>query len=65
VAFAVEQFEMSERRACELNQIDRSSYRYEPKPDRNAELRQKLTALAREKPRYGYRRLGVPRCSRG
>ena len=37
--------------------MERSSYRYEPRPDRNAELREALTALARQKPRYGYRRL--------
>jgi len=48
-----------ERRACELNGIDRSSYRYGPKADRNAELRNKLVELARRKPRYDYRRLGV------
>jgi putative transposase len=59
VAFVMEKFEVSERHACELNTIDRSSYRYEPRPDRNAELRKKLTALARQKPRWGYRRLGV------
>jgi putative transposase len=59
VAFAMEKFKLSERHACELNHIDRSSYRYEPRPDRNAELRKRLTALAREKPRWGYRRLGV------
>jgi putative transposase len=58
-AFVMEKFEVSERRACELNRIDRSSYRYQPQPDRNADLRKKLTALAREKPRWGYRRLGV------
>jgi hypothetical protein len=46
-------------RACELNGMDRSTYRYEPVADRNAELRKKLTELARRKPRYGYRRLGV------
>lgn len=59
VAFVMEQFRLSERRACELNQLDRSSYRYQPRPDRNAELRQQLTDLARRKPRFGYRRLGV------
>jgi putative transposase len=59
VAFAMEKFKLSERRACELNYMDRSSYRYQPMPDRNADLRKKLTALAREKPRWGYRRLGV------
>jgi putative transposase len=59
VAFAMEKFQVSERRACELNAVDRSSYRYEPRPDRNRDLRQKLSELARRKPRYGYRRLGV------
>jgi|HubBroStandDraft_1064217.scaffolds.fasta_scaffold132142_3 putative transposase len=59
VAFVIEKFDVSERRACELNHIDRSSYRYQPMPDRNADLRGKLTALARERPRWGYRRLGV------
>lgn len=57
VAFACEQFQVSERWACKLLGVDRSSYRYEPRPDRNAELRQALVALARQKPRYGYRRL--------
>ncbi len=50
---------MSERRACELNAMDRSSYRYEPRADRDAELREKLIELARQKPRYGHRRLNV------
>jgi putative transposase len=59
VAFAMEKFQVSERRACELNAVDRTSYRYEPRPDRNRDLRQKLSELARRKPRYGYRRLGV------
>ena len=48
---------MSERRACKLLGVDRASYRYEPGPDRNTELREKLVKLARQKPRYGYRRL--------
>ena len=34
---------------------ERSSYRYEPRPDRNVELRDELVKLARQKPRYGYR----------
>jgi putative transposase len=48
---------VSERRACKLLGVDRASYRYEPQPDRNAELREELVKLARQKPRYGYRRL--------
>jgi putative transposase len=56
VAFAVEQFPMTERRACKLVGLDRSSYRYEPRRDHNVELRQELVSVARQKPRYGYRR---------
>jgi len=36
--------------------MDRASYRSEPRPDRNAELREELLKLARQKPRFGYRR---------
>jgi putative transposase len=50
---------LSERRACKLLEMDRSSYRYEPQPEGDAELRQDLIELARQKPRFGYRRLGV------
>ena len=50
---------MSERTACKLLGVERSSYRYEPRPDRNMELREALVKLARQKPRYGYRRLHV------
>jgi len=65
VAFAMEQFQMTERRACKLVALDRSSYRYEPRPDRNAALRQELISLARQKPRYGYRRLHALLIRRG
>ena len=59
VAFACEQHKVSERRACKLLGVDRGSYRYDRRPDRNAELRKELVELARQKPRYGYRRLQV------
>lgn len=57
VAFALTSFRLSERTACKLLSVDRSSYRYEAQPDRNAELRAELVKLARQKPRFGYRRL--------
>ncbi len=41
----------SERRACKLVDLGRSSYRDEPRPDHNGSLRQELVALARQKPR--------------
>jgi putative transposase len=50
---------ITERRACKLLGMDRSSYRYEPRPDRNAALREALITLARQKPRFGYRRLAA------
>jgi putative transposase len=59
VAFLREQYEVSERRACKLLLLDRTTYRYEPRPDHNAQLREKMTELAKNKPRYGYRRLHV------
>jgi putative transposase len=59
VAFVMEKYRLSERHACELNGLDRSTYRYEPEPNRNTELRAKLTELARQRPQFGYRRLGV------
>jgi len=50
---------LSQRRACRLLEVDRSTYRYEPRPDRNAKLRTALIETARQKPRFGYRRLWV------
>lgn len=46
VAFVREEFDVSERRACKLFAVDRSTYRYEPRPDHNAELREEMIALA-------------------
>ena len=37
----------------------RSSCRYQRQPDRDEGLREQLTKLAHERPRFGYRRLGV------
>jgi putative transposase len=59
VAFISVEFRLSERKACKLLGVERSSYRYEPRPDRNIELREALVKLAWQKPRYGYRRLHV------
>jgi putative transposase len=65
VTFAIQQFGMSERQACKLVNLDRSSYRYEPAPDHNAQLREELVSLAKQKPRYGYRRLHALLTRRG
>jgi putative transposase len=65
VAFVVQEFQMSERQACKLLEVDRSSYRYEPRPREDGQLRQEMVSLAKQKPRYGYRRLGVLLARRG
>ena len=65
MAFVVAEFQYAERQACKLLDVDRSSYRYEARPDRNAELRDQLITLARQKPRYGYRRLWAVLSRRG
>ena len=49
---------MTERHACELIRVPRTSCRYERRRDDSA-LRQQLMELAQEKPRFGYRRLHV------
>lgn len=51
-------YAFTERRACRLLLVPVSSYRYKPR-HRDEKLRERLVALAREKPRYGYRRLHV------
>ena len=51
-------FAFTERRACRLMLRPASSYRYKPRQNDNS-LREPLIALAREKPRFGYRRLHV------
>jgi len=49
---------VSERRACALVGVGRSTARYRPRPrGDDAALRRRLLALAGERPRFGYRRL--------
>jgi len=49
-----EHFGHSEKRACIVLNISRSSYRYEPR-SADERVKQRLVELAREKPRYGCR----------
>ena len=53
-----EEFAFSQRRACHLMTVAVSSYRYQTSRS-DEPLRTKLVELAREKPRFGYRRLQV------
>jgi putative transposase len=53
-----EEYAFSQRRACMLMTAAVSSYRYQTKLSDEG-LRLQLVELAREKPRFGYRRLHV------
>ena len=51
-------FEVSERRACRVLEQPRSSQRYvSTKVGKDAALVQRMVALCRQNPRYGYRRV--------
>ena len=52
-------FAMSERRACRVVAVDRSSVRYRHRRPYEDALRERLKALAEERRRFGYRRLWV------
>jgi hypothetical protein len=53
-----EQYGASQRRVCGLMGMAVSSYRYRSRRS-DESLRERLVRLAREQPRYGYRRLQV------
>jgi putative transposase len=59
VGFLRERFGASERRACGLIGVHRATLRYRPRSRVDAALRQRLAELARERSRFGYRRLHV------
>jgi putative transposase len=57
-------YALSERHACKLLDMDRSN-RYQSHPDHNSLLREELITLARQEPRFGYRRLWALLVKRG
>ena len=59
VAHLVKVHGMSQRRACSIIGADRSAVRYRSRRPADAELRERLRALAAERRRFGYRRLHV------
>jgi putative transposase len=52
-------FELSERRVCRIIGCVRMTVRYHSRRQDDADLRQRLRALAHERRRFGYRRLHV------
>jgi Integrase core domain/HTH-like domain len=59
VAHLMGSYEMSERRACCLINVDRKTVRYRSRRPRDEDLRRRLKELAAEQRRFGYRRLHV------
>lgn len=55
----MEVHELSERRACKLAELDRSTFQYEKQAGDDAVMRERLRALAATRRRFGYRRLGI------
>lgn len=55
----MEVHELSERRACKLAELDRSTFQYEKQAGDDAVMREGLRALAATRRRFGYRRLGI------
>lgn len=54
-----EQHGLSQRRACNLAGVPPCSVRYKSRRPDDAPVRARLRELAKERPRFGYRRLGV------
>ncbi len=52
-------FDVSERRACEVVDQPRSTQRYDSSPrDDEASLARRMLQLVKQRPRFGYRRIG-------
>jgi len=58
VAFMQSEYGVSQRRACRALNVHRTTMRYESRRDDDGVLRERLHALAEERPRWGYRVLG-------
>lgn len=56
---AIAGHKLSERRACRLLGVDRSSFQYERSGSDDAAVRARLRELANERRRFGYRRLAI------
>ncbi len=55
----MEVHQVSQRRACSALDVDRSTVRYQSRRDDDANLRDAMKAVAKERRRFGYRRLHV------
>jgi putative transposase len=59
VVHLMETHQVSQRRACEVLQIDRSTVRYQSQRGDDAAVRDAIKRVSRERRRFGYRRIHV------
>ena len=59
MAHLIQEHQFSQRRACSLAGLPTCSLRYQSRRQDDTLVRGRLKALAQERPRFGYRRLGV------
>lgn len=59
VEYARGLFGISERRACRILAVNRTSMRYAHRQSDDGDLRSRLRELAAERRRFGYRHLGI------
>ena len=57
--YAIEAHQISERRACRLVNLSRNGYRYVKKKANNNEIKAKLTQLAKDHHRWGFRKMAA------
>ncbi len=57
VAHVMAEYGTSERHACRLVEMPRTTHRYRPRPDRHQSLREEIRSLAELHPRWGMRRI--------
>lgn len=55
----VNEYRVSERRACQVIEIGRTSYRYQSTRDEQVALRLRINEIAKVRVRYGYKRIHV------
>src|SRR3546814_1627070 len=65
VEHARQMFGISERRACTIFGVDRTSVRYAHRRSDDGDLRSRLREIAAERRRFGYRRLGIMLARKG
>jgi len=57
ITFLMNEFKVSERKACRVISIERSSIRYKKRLDKNIELKKRMIHWSEKRPRYGHPRI--------